>query len=358
MPAPIETITDWHDSRIDEIIDVRSPAEFADDHIPGAINLPVFSNEERAYIGTLYKQKSPFIARREGAALLSANVANHIQQTLIDRPENWRPLVHCWRGGQRSRAFAHICGEIGWASFLLTGGYKTYRAKVLSEVDTLPSALRLCIIAGATGTGKTHLLHALGRAGAQILDLEGLAAHKGSLLGALPHQNQPSQRYFESCLYQAISQFDTQKTIFIEAESSRVGNISLPKALWHKMAVAPKIELETDMTTRLTLLKNDYKHLMRPDHADLQKLISGMTARHGYETTQFWQDCLQSEDYDSFIRQLLQDHYDPAYQRASLKHDRETIGQTYLKGAQTADFDLCATQILTQLADRATKHIR
>lgn len=350
MPAPIEILTHWRDDRIDEIIDVRSPAEFADDHIPGAINLPVFSNDERAYIGTLYKQKSPFIARREGAALLSANVAKHIQQTLIDRPENWRPLVHCWRGGQRSRAFAHICGEIGWASFLLEGGYKTYRARVLSEVDSLPSDLKLCIIAGATGTGKTHLLHALGRAGAQILDLEGLASHKGSLLGALPDEHQPSQRYFESCLYQAVSSFDRNEIVFVEAESSRVGNISLPKALWHNMAQAPKIELEADLATRLILLKEDYKHLMRPDHADLQKLITGMTARHGHETTQSWQEYLQSEDYDSFISRLLHDHYDPAYHRASQKHHRKHLGHCHLKGPQRQDFDLCASQILSLLA--------
>ena len=349
MPAPIEILTNWRDHRIDEIIDVRSPAEFADDHIPGAINLPVFSNDERAFIGTLYKQKSPFIARREGAAILSANVAKHIQQTLIDRPENWRPLVHCWRGGQRSRAFAHICGEIGWASFLLEGGYKTYRTRVLSAIDTLPSEFQLCIIAGATGTGKTHLLHALGRAGAQILDLEGLAAHKGSLLGALPHENQPSQRYFESCLHKVLSDFDTSKTVFVEAESSRVGNISLPKALWHKMAHAPKIELETDIKTRLALLKEDYKHLMRPDHVDLQKLITGMTARHGHETTQSWQQYLQSEDYDAFISHLLQDHYDPAYLRASQKHHRQSLGKIHLTGPQKADFDLCATQILSQV---------
>ena len=349
MPAPIEKITNWRDRRIDEIIDVRSPSEFADDHIPGAINLPVFSDEERAHIGTIYKQDSPFKARREGAALVSANVARHIQTTLHDRPENWRPLIHCWRGGQRSRAFAHICGEIGWASFLLDGGYKSYRNAVLDGLKATPTGLNICIIAGATGSGKTHLLHALQRQGAQILDLEGLANHKGSLLGAIPDSPQPSQRYFESQLYSAISDLDENEITFVEAESSRVGNISLPKALWHAMASASMVELQSETQTRLSLLKRDYSHLMHQDSPDLQKLITGMVARHGYEVTQNWQTALQEGDFDSFVSALLRDHYDPAYQRASLRHDRKKNGIVTLDSPEKEAFDHCAKQVLSQL---------
>ena len=346
MPAPIEKITNWRDPRIDEIIDVRSPAEFADDHIAGAINLPVFSNEERAHIGTIYKQQSAFMARREGAALVSANVAKHIQTHLSDRPENWRPLIHCWRGGQRSRAFAHICGEIGWASFLLDGGYKSYRNAVLDGLARAPKTITLCIISGATGSGKTHLLHALKKAGAQILDLEGLANHKGSLLGAIPDSPQPSQRLFESRLFDAIDALDPAKVTFIEAESSRVGNVSLPKALWHQMAEATMIELTTATPARLSLLKQDYTHLMRPDSHDLAKLISGMTARHGYEVTKTWQDALAREDYETFISALLNDHYDPAYQKASSRHNREKLGRVYLAGPKSADFSACAQEVI------------
>ena len=349
MPAPIEKITDWRDARIDEIIDVRSPSEFADDHIPGAINLPVFSDEERAHIGTIYKQESPFKARREGAALVSANVARHIQETLQDRPENWRPLIHCWRGGQRSRAFAHICGEIGWASFLLDGGYKSYRNGVLDGLKIAPTKLNICIISGATGSGKTHLLHALHRAGAQVLDLEGLANHKGSLLGSIPNSPQPSQRYFESHLFAAIAELDTDQTIFIEAESSRVGNISLPKALWHAMGSASMVELQSDINTRLTLLKRDYSHLLDKDSPDLQKLITGMVARHGYEVTQSWQDALQQGDFDSFVIALLTDHYDPAYQRASLRHDRKKRAIVTLSSPEIEAFDHCAKEVISQL---------
>ena len=349
MPAPIEKITNWRDSRIDEIIDVRSPVEFADDHIPGAINLPVFSNEERAYIGTIYKQDSPFKARREGAALVSQNVARHIQDSLLDRPENWRPLIHCWRGGQRSRAFAHICGEIGWASFLLDGGYKSYRNAILDTLKEDLSHLKICIIAGATGSGKTHLLHALHRNGAQILDLEGLANHKGSLLGAVPDSPQPSQRFFESQLVEAIHDLDISKTIFIEAESSRVGEISLPKTLWHAMAGAQMVELSTPTPIRLTLLKADYTHLMHPDSPDLHKLITGMSARHGYEVTNRWQNALETQNYDNFIEALLTDHYDPAYHKASLRHSRIKIGSVRLTGADETAFDSCAKSVLERL---------
>ncbi|MGC6517963.1 MAG: tRNA 2-selenouridine(34) synthase MnmH [Candidatus Puniceispirillaceae bacterium] len=346
MPAPIDVITNWRDERISEIIDVRSPAEFADDHIPGAINLPVFTNEQRAHIGTLYKQTSPFVARREGAALVSANIAHHIETTLCDRPENWRPLIHCWRGGQRSRAFAHICGEIGWASFLLEGGYKTYRGAVLDSLKQAFSDHQICIISGATGTGKTHLLHALARKGAQTLDLEGLAQHKGSLLGAVPGQEQPSQRFFESRLFKEMEALDKNKVTFIEAESSRVGNVSLPMSLWHKMAKAPKIELQASLPTRLILLKQDYAHLMTPDNRVLDSLITGMVTRHGHEMTQNWRQILQTQDYDTFITQILQDHYDPAYQRATAKHDRPLVDTVMLSGPLLRDFESCADEIL------------
>jgi len=347
MPAPIEKLRDWRDPRIDEVIDVRSPAEFADDHIPGAVNMPVFSNEERAEIGTIYKQQSPFQARRAGAALVSANVARHIQTKLADRPENWRPLIHCWRGGQRSRAFAHICGEIGWASFLLDGGYKSYRNAVLDGLKSTPKKLKICIISGATGSGKTHLLHALGRAGAQILDLEGLANHKGSLLGGIPDSPQPAQRLFESHLYEAIHQLNGDEICFIEAESSRVGAVSLPQALWHDMAEAQLVELSTPLETRLTLLKQDYQHLMTPNSAPLHKLINGMVARHGYEVTNQWETALTNQDYDAFVSALLCDHYDPAYQRASGRHQRIHLGSVTLDGPLLSDFDACAQDVLS-----------
>ncbi|MGC6530799.1 MAG: tRNA 2-selenouridine(34) synthase MnmH [Candidatus Puniceispirillaceae bacterium] len=359
MPAPIETLTSWHDARIDMIIDVRAPSEFADDHIGGAINLPVLSDEERIHIGTLYKQQSPFVARRIGAALVSANIARHIQTHLADKPENWRPLIHCWRGGQRSRAFAHICGEVGWASFLLQGGYKTYRKSVLDSLQDLPKNLEICILSGPTGTGKTKILQALSVHGATIIDLEGLACHRGSLLGQMPDQDQPPQRLFESRLYEAMRQaqrttdtnpLSKQKIghnfVFVEAESSRIGNLSLPKDLWHAMSQAPKIEIKADDATRIALLKGDYAHLMDRGNDKLSHLVEGMHTRHGYEVTQSWQRLLNNGDFDQFISAILHDHYDPAYQRASQKHDRKSLGSVTLSGLDQPALDRAVSDIL------------
>ena len=338
--------SDWTDERIDEIIDVRSPAEFAEDHIPGAINLPVFSNEERAEIGTIYKQQSPFLARRKGAALVSLNIATHIQTHLIGKPENWRPLIHCWRGGQRSRAFAHICAEIGWACFLLEGGYKNYRGQVLDGLRNTPSSLSLIIISGKTGVGKTHLLHAIQKAGGQVIDLEGLANHKGSLLGADPEKPQPAQRYFESHLFDNMRRFDKTKPIFIEAESSRVGDIAIPKELWHMMGNAPVIEIDAPLPLRLNMLKSDYPHLMNRDAADLHRLIDGMTKRYGKETTNQWRDDLHKGDFHSLISQLLNDHYDPSYERTSNRHGRDLIDVLCLTDTKPGDFEHIAEKCL------------
>ena len=347
MPAPISLTTNWTDERIDEIIDVRSPAEFAEDHIPGAINLPVFSNEERAEIGTIYKQQSPFLARRKGAALVSQNIAAHIHHHLHDRPENWRPLIHCWRGGQRSRAFAHICAEIGWACFLLDGGYKAYRGQVLDGLRARPSDLSIIIISGKTGAGKTHLLQAIAKQGGQIIDLEGLACHKGSLLGADPAQNQPSQRFFESQLYDIMSHFDTSKPVFIEAESSRVGDIAIPKELWHIMNDASVIELESPLSYRLELLKADYPHLLHKEATDLHMLIEGMTKRYGSKTTTQWRTYLLNGDFDSFITQILSDHYDPSYERTGKRHERNILETLHLQNDDGANFDKLAEECLS-----------
>ena len=357
MPAPISLTTNWTDERIDEIIDVRSPAEFAEDHIPGAINLPVFSNEERAEIGTIYKQQSPFLARRKGAALVSKNIASHIHEHLLDRPENWRPLIHCWRGGQRSRAFAHICAEIGWACFLLDGGYKAYRGQVLDGLRARPSDLSIIIISGKTGAGKTHLLQAIATKGGQIIDLEGLACHKGSLLGADPEHHQPSQRFFESQLFDIMRCFDRSKPVFIEAESSRVGDIAIPKELWHMMSDASVIELESPFSYRLELLKTDYPHLLHKEAADLHNLIEGMTKRYGKETTTKWREDLLKGDFDSFITQILSDHYDPSYERTAKRHERDIIDTLHLQKDNGADFDKLAEKCLSLGSEYLTKQL-
>ena len=168
----------------DEVIDVRSPAEFAEDHLPGAINCPVLDDAERAAIGTMYKQLSPFDAKKRGAALVAKNIARHIEEKFAAHGRNWRPLVYCWRGGKRIGAMAHILSEIGWHAAQLEGADRAYRREILAQLGTLPQRLRYRVVCGATGGAKSRLLQALAAAGAQVLDLEELAA-TGSVLGKL-----------------------------------------------------------------------------------------------------------------------------------------------------------------------------
>src|SRR3954468_20248094 len=180
----------------DTLIDARTPAEYTLDHIPGAVSAPVLDDRQRVEVGTLYKQVSPFEAKKLGGALIAQNVARHVDQLFRGKDKNWRPLVYCWRGGKRSGAMAHVLREIGWDARTLEGGYRAYRRWVVEQLATVPETFNYIVVHGATGSGKSRLLAALGRAGAQVLDLEGLAQHRGSVLGSLPGAPQPTQKTF------------------------------------------------------------------------------------------------------------------------------------------------------------------
>ena len=215
----------------DTVIDCRSPSEFAEDHIPGAVSAPVLDDAERAHVGTLYKQVSPFEAKKLGAALVAKNVARHVETLFAGKGRGWRPLVYCWRGGKRSAAMAHILREIGWDAQTLAGGYRGYRRWVLAQLETIPQKLPFRVVHGPTGSGKSRFLGALRRAGAQVLDLEDLAAHRGSVLGNLPDRPQPSQKWFESQLLHELSSLDAARLVFVEGESKKIGQLQVPEAL-------------------------------------------------------------------------------------------------------------------------------
>ena len=326
MSAPIKETEAWDSADYDMIIDVRAPVEFADDHIPGAVNLPVLSDEERVVIGTLYKQESPFIARKKGAALVARNIATHIETALHDKPTDFTPLIHCWRGGQRSHSFAQICSAIGWRSYVLKGGYKFYRRTVLEQLDALPPTLNLIIIAGRTGSRKTDILTALAAKGAQVLDLEGLASHRGSLLGRIAHVPQPSQRMFETAVNAELHRFDPTRPVYVESESSRIGNVQLPADLWKQMTKAPQIPISAPREARAQHLLEGYAHLTE-DITDLNKLIAGMTRRHGHERTNHWQSLIEASAWAELAYELLEAHYDPAYDTTLQRHQRPVLGE-------------------------------
>lgn len=303
----------------DDIIDVRSPAEFAEDHIPGALSFPVLDNEERARIGTMYKQASPFDAKKAGAALVSRNIARHLEQGLADRPKAWKPLVYCWRGGKRSGAMAHVLAQIGWHAGQLDGGYKAYRKKVLEDLALLPARFQWHVVCGTTGSGKSRLLQALQAAGAQVLDLEDLANHRGSLLGNIPNVPQPSQKYFESLVWSKLHCFDPSRPVYAEAESKKIGNVRVPDSLIEAMWQGQCIRIEATIEQRVTLLKEEYGHFLT-DPAALGHKLGFLTELHGKAHIGRWQDMANQGEWDTLVSELLVQHYDPAYTRSTLKH--------------------------------------
>ena len=303
----------------DDIIDVRTPAEFAEDHLPGAINCPVLTDEERIIVGTLYKQESPFAARKVGAAMVAKNIAHHLENVFHDHPKSWRPLIYCWRGGQRSGAMCIILAQVGWAAHKLEGGYKTYRRDVLDQLETLPPQFSFRVICGPTGSGKTRLLAALSAQGRQILDLEGLAQHRGSVLGRLPEQQQPSQKSFDSQLLLALQAFDPALPVYVEAESNKIGLISLPPALFAAMHESECLLMETPLSVRVAGLLEDYRHYVEAPPLFIEHL-QPLLRFHGAKCLQHWTDAILLGDCASVVGELLTLHYDPSYQRAALRN--------------------------------------
>ncbi|MDQ2095486.1 tRNA 2-selenouridine(34) synthase MnmH [Rhodalgimonas zhirmunskyi] len=312
MPITLTSLRAIRDLPFDRVIDVRSPAEYAEDHIPGAINLPALSNEERARVGTIYVQQDRFLARKVGAALVARNVADHLEQRLSEEDGGWRPLVYCWRGGQRSGSFASILKQIGWRADTIEGGYRHYRQLVVKALYDDPLPVRLVIIDGGTGTAKTRLLHALQTEGAQMIDLEGLAAHRGSLFGPLLDQPQPAQKGFESALAMELVRMDPKRTVFIEAESTRIGSIILPPQLAAAMRAAPRLRITAPMGARVSHLVSEYADLIAAPEA-LDKVLGQLVRYHGHARVADWRALAASGDMAQLTRELIEQHYDPRY---------------------------------------------
>jgi tRNA 2-selenouridine synthase len=306
-------------SSFDAILDVRSPSEFAEDHLPGALNLPVLDDDERATVGSLYKQVSPFEAKRIGAALVARNIARHVEGPLAGMSRGWRPLVYCWRGGKRSGAMAHVLREIGWDAKTLEGGYKAYRRHVVEALERLPRRFLFRVVHGATGSGKSRLLTALGDAGAQVLDLEVLAAHRGSVLGALPDQGQPSQKMFESRLLARLGALDPARPVFVEGESRRIGQVQLPTALIETMRAALCLRLVAGLETRVALLLEEYRHFFA-DRAALETQLDCLVELHSRAAVEAWKALAAQGDWRGLVLRLLEEHYDPAYRRSATRN--------------------------------------
>ena len=306
-------------AEFDEIIDVRSPAEFAEDHVPGAINCPVLDDAERAAIGTMYKQLSPFDAKKRGAALVAKNIARHIEERFAAHGKGWRPLVYCWRGGKRSGAMVHILSEIGWHAAQMEGGYRAYRREILAQLAELPKKFRYRVVCGATGSAKSRLLQALAAAGAQVLDLEELASHRGSVLGNLPGETQPAQKMFDSLVWDALRKFDPGKSVYVEAESKKIGQLQVPDALLACMRASPCVMIEAPLAERVAFLVREYGHFLG-DPQDLKAKLDCLAGLHSKDTLARWMGQVERRQWAELVADLLENHYDPAYRRATLKN--------------------------------------
>ncbi|WP_270373735.1 tRNA 2-selenouridine(34) synthase MnmH [Marinicauda sp. Alg238-R41] len=324
MRDPVDSFDASLIERFDDIIDVRSPAEFDEDHVPGAINLPVLDNEERAKVGYTYKQVSRFEARRMGAALVSRNIARHLETALADRPAGYTPLIYCWRGGQRSSSMALIMTQVGWPAATLKGGYKTYRSHIQTALYGDMPLPPVILLDGNTGTGKTALLPLLDALGVQTLDLEGLARHRGSIFGGLGLDAQPSQKGFESALWHALSRLDPERPVIVEAESSKVGLRTLPPVLWQAMEAAPRIEVRAPVAARARHLVEAYPELCANGER-LDACLLALKEHAGKARVAEWQDLAEAGAFEALAAGLIEHHYDPAYARSRARIGGETL---------------------------------
>ena len=305
--------------RYAERIDVRSPAEFAIDHLPGAVNLPVLTDEERKQVGTLHARDSAFAARKMGAALVARNIAHIVETYCASRPRDWAPVVYCWRGGKRSASLSHVLNEIGWRAVQLDGGYRTWRRHVVDALTRVPARFRFVVVCGLTGSGKSRLLAALNCEGAQVLDLEHLARHRGSLLGDLPGDPQPSQKAFDTDLLTTLEQFDPARPVYVESESRKIGAIQVPDALLDAMRGAACVRVDTPRPLRVALLKDEYMHFIE-DPASLADKLQPLVPVHGHKVIERWTAAAIAGDFATLVDELLVTHYDPTYGRSILRN--------------------------------------
>ena len=298
--------------QFDTIIDARSEDEFALDHLPGAVNWPTLNNQERQAIGTLYKQVNPFEARKRGGAIAARNIGEHITRYVLDKPRDWRPLAYCWRGGQRSGSLSMVLDQIGFRVSVVEGGYKAFRAALVADTARLAACFRFQVVCGTTGSGKTRLLHALARNGAQVLDLEALASHRSSVLGAIPGQSQPSQKGFDTRVWDVLRRLDPQRPVFVESESRKVGNVAVPIALMDAMRQGVCLNLVLDDAERVGLLMEDYDFFVQDQDAFCARLDI-LAELRGKAVVQAWKSSVRSGGIETVVQQLLTHHYDPVY---------------------------------------------
>ena len=307
----IKSLTDLEFTPFDEVIDVRSPSEYEEDHIPGSINLPMLDNDQRALVGVEHKQKGPFSARRLGAQIISSNIASILEAHLDSKDKAFKPLIYCWRGGKRSGSIAEVCRQIGWETTVINGGYKSYRKLVVNNLYKEAFPFKIILLGGHTGTGKTEILESLPKLGVQVLNLEKLAEHRGSVFGKTT-SSQPPQKYFESRIMEVLATLNPSQTVVVEAESCKIGNVSLPPALWQKMKEADRINIQAPLEARVKYCLRSYRNLI-PQGKGLTDLIDKLAPFHAKKLVNEWKNLATGGAFEKLVTQLLHHHYDPRY---------------------------------------------
>ena len=344
------SFSDMDMKKIDNIIDVRSPSEYLDDHIPGSINLPVLSDRERETIGTIYKQSSKFEAKKLGAALISRNISNHLKNYIREKNRDWHPLIYCWRGGQRSYAFATILDQIGWNVGVVDGGYKSFRRYVSEFLNRNIENYFLILLTGNTGTAKTKLLNFIEERGRQTIDLESLANHKGSVFGSRG-QRQPSQKLFETSIYNKLINLKTGKPIFVEAESNKIGNLHIPKEFWKLMKGSPQIELSASVELRAQFLVQEYSEITT--NLDLlEKQIMSLSTIAGHKVVESWLKMAKNKEFIQLAKELMEKHYDPRYQRGHLRKKEDVFATLKIDDISRKGLSLMVDRILQTASNR------
>ena len=336
--------TDIHIHDFDDVIDVRSPLEFEDDRIPGSINLPVLSDAERKMIGTMYKQRSKFEAKKLGASIVSKNISNHLKNYLYNKNRDWLPLIYCWRGGQRSYALATILDQIGWKVEVVDGGYKSFRKHISEFLNRNIDRYYLILLTGNTGTAKTKVLNLIEKRNGQTIDLESLANHKGSVFGS-QGQKQPSQKLFETLIYDKLVNLKTNEPIFVEAESNKIGNLHIPKEFWKLMKSAPQIELSATVEKRAKFLVEEYSEITT-DLDLLEKQITSLSTIAGHKVVESWLQMAKNKEFYELVKQLMEKHYDPRYKRSLFRKKKEAFAQLNVEDMSQKGFSSMVDRIL------------
>ncbi len=304
------------------VVDVRTPAEFETGHIPGAVNIPIFTNDERAKVGIKYKRASKESAVLLGLELVGPKLAKFVRMAKKIAPDR-ELLIHCWRGGMRSGSMAWLFETAGFKTHLLKGGYKAYRAYLREQFERKAD---LVVLGGMTGSGKTAVLHAMQQQNAQVLDLEGIAHHKGSVFGALGQQNQPTNENFDNLLGKAWLEFDFSRPIWLEDESKAIGSVWINDILYNRIRSTTVIDMDIPKQERVKRLVKEYACF---DKEVLQQLVEKIQKRLGGQNVKDAFQALENDDYAT-VANITLNYYDKAYRFGLEKREKSTVFQLKL----------------------------